>query len=76
MFWLIYVPKFTWICSEVNGVAQTSAQVIISQQGQIIYQTQVAAGPFSIQDLSSAVSGTLDARVEEKQDGRVQEVSS
>ncbi|WP_109399990.1 outer membrane usher protein [Proteus sp. TJ1640] len=65
-------PNLRGYAPEVNGVAQTSAQVIISQQGRIIYQTQVAAGPFSIQDLSSAVSGTLDVRVEE-QDGRVQE---
>lgn len=65
-------PNLRGYAPEVNGVAQTNAQVIISQQGRVIYQTQVAAGPFSIQDLSSAVSGTLDVKVEE-QDGRIQE---
>ncbi|WP_039062213.1 fimbria/pilus outer membrane usher protein, partial [Shigella flexneri] len=56
---------------EVTGVARSNAKVVISQQGRVIYESQVAAGPFRIQELSSSVSGTLDVRVEE-QDGRVQ----
>ena len=38
----------------------------------MLYETQVAAGPFRIQDINDAVSGELDVRVEE-QDGSVQE---
>ena len=36
----------------------------------MLYETLVAAGPFRIQDLNDAVSGSLDVRVEE-QDGTV-----
>ena len=65
-------PNLRGYAPEVSGVAKTNAKVTISQQGRIIYETQVAAGPFSIQDLNSAVSGTLDVRVQE-QDGSVQQ---
>ena len=44
----------------------------MSQQGRIIYETQIAPGPFRIQDLHDAVSGRLDVRIEE-QDGTIQE---
>jgi outer membrane usher protein FimD/PapC len=37
----------------------------------VIYETTVAAGPFRIQELNSALTGRLDVRVEE-QDGSVQ----
>lgn len=65
-------PNLRGYAPEVTGVARTNAKVIISQQGRIIYQSQVAAGPFAIQDLNSAVAGTLDVRVEER-DGTVQQ---
>lgn len=64
-------PDLRGYAPEVVGIAKTNAKVVISQQGRVIYETQVASGPFRIQDLSSAVSGTLDVRVEE-QDGSVQ----
>lgn len=63
-------PNLRGYAPEVTGVAKTNAKVIISQQGRVIYETQVAAGPFRIQDLNTAVSGELDVRVEE-QDGTV-----
>lgn len=56
---------------EVAGVARTNARVVISQEGRVLYETQVAQGPFRIQDLNSSTTGTLDVRVEE-QDGTVQ----
>ncbi len=65
-------PNLRGYAPEVTGVAKTNAKVTISQQGRVIYQSQVAAGPFAIQDLNNAVSGTLDVRVEE-QDGSVQQ---
>lgn len=40
--------------------------------GRVIYETQVPAGPFRIQDLGDSVSGTLHIRIEE-QNGQVQE---
>ncbi len=65
-------PNLRGYAPEVTGVARTNAKVTITQQGRVIYETQVAPGPFRIQDLSDAVSGKLDVRVEE-QDGSVQE---
>ncbi|BEO22615.1 outer membrane usher protein [Serratia nevei] len=65
-------PNLHGYAPEVVGIAKTNARVVISQQGRVIYETQVAMGPFRIQDISEAVSGELDVRVEE-QDGSVQE---
>lgn len=65
-------PNLRGYAPEVSGIAKTNARVIISQQGRVLQETQVAAGPFRIQDINDAVSGQLDIRVEE-QDGSVQE---
>ncbi|WP_419246851.1 outer membrane usher protein [Serratia sp. NFX21] len=65
-------PNLRGYAPEVNGVARTNAKVVISQQGRVLYETQVASGPFRIQDINDAVSGQLDVRIEE-QDGSVQE---
>ena len=65
-------PNLRGYAPEITGIAQGNANVIVSQQGRIIYQTQVPAGPFRIQNLNDAVSGTLNVRVEE-QDGTVKE---
>lgn len=64
-------PNLRGYAPEVTGVARTNARVIISQQGRVLYESQVASGPFRIQDINDAVSGQLDVRVEE-QDGSVQ----
>lgn len=64
-------PNLRGYAPEVTGVARTNAKVVISQQGRVLYETQVAAGPFRIQDINDAVSGKLDVRVEEE-DGTVQ----
>ncbi|MFP2504991.1 fimbria/pilus outer membrane usher protein [Buttiauxella gaviniae] len=63
-------PSLRGYAPEVNGVAESNATVVISQQGRVLYQTDVAPGPFSIQDLDSSVSGTLDVEVRE-QEGEV-----
>lgn len=50
----------------VRGIANTKSSVTIRQNGYIVYQTNVAAGPFEINDLSSmSQSGDLDVTVEE-----------
>ena len=67
-------PNLRGYAPEVAGVARTNARVVISQQGRVLYNTQVPPGPFRIQDLNDAVSGQLDVRVEE-QDGSVQDFS-
>lgn len=63
-------PNLRGYAPEVTGIAKTNAKVTISQQGHVLYETTVAAGPFRIQDLDDTVSGTLDVRVQE-QDGSV-----
>ncbi len=65
-------PNLRGYAPEVTGVAKSNAKVTVSQQGRVLYETTVAAGPFRIQDLNDAVTGDLDVRVEE-QDGSVQE---
>lgn len=67
-------PKLRGYAPEVSGIARTNARVEVSQQGRVIYESTVAAGPFRIQELHSALSGRLDVRVEE-QDGSVQTFS-
>ncbi|HGH0613441.1 TPA: outer membrane usher protein [Yersinia enterocolitica] len=65
-------PNLRGYASEITGVARTNARVVVSQQGRVLSETLVAAGPFRIQNLNSFVSGTLDVRVEEL-DGQVQQ---
>ena len=65
-------PNLRGYAPEVTGVATSNARVTVSQQGRLLYETQVASGPFRIQDISNAVNGKLDVRVEEL-DGSVQE---
>ncbi len=67
-------PKLRGYAPEVSGIARTNAKVTVTQQGRVIYESTVAAGPFRIQELSSALTGRLDVRVEE-QDGSVQTFS-
>ncbi|HDF2343344.1 TPA: outer membrane usher protein [Morganella morganii] len=64
-------PNLRGYAPEVAGVAKTNARVTVKQQGRVIYETTVAAGPFQIRDLSNALSGKLDVEVAE-QDGTVQ----
>lgn len=64
-------PNLRGYAPEVTGVARTNAKVTISQQGRVLYETQVAPGPFRIQTLNDATSGTLDVKVAE-QDGSEQ----
>ncbi|HAW2654331.1 TPA: fimbria/pilus outer membrane usher protein [Escherichia coli] len=62
-------PKLRGYAPQVSGIADTNARVVISQQGRILYDATVPAGPFTIQDLDSSVRGRLDVEVIE-QDGR------
>lgn len=64
-------PGLRGYAPEINGVAKTNANVIVSQQQRVLYQSQVPAGPFRIQDINDAIAGKLDVRIEE-QDGSVQ----
>ncbi|CAK9883931.1 MAG: Outer membrane usher protein PapC [Candidatus Erwinia impunctatus] len=64
-------PNLRGYAPEVAGVARTNAKVVVSQQGRVIYESNVAAGPFRIQELNNAINSELDVRVEE-QDGTAQ----
>ncbi|HDL7100924.1 TPA: fimbria/pilus outer membrane usher protein [Yersinia enterocolitica] len=56
---------------EVRGVATSNARVIISQNGREIYETNVAPGPFVINDLYSTTSqGDLNVEVIEANGSR------
>lgn len=56
----------------VRGIAETNAHIIIRQRGYIIYDANVAPGPFAIEDLyPTGYGGDLDVEVIEA-DGRVQ----
>lgn len=63
-------PSLRGYAPEIRGVAKTNAEVVVSQNGQILYETSVPAGPFNIQQLRNTVRGTLDVTVKE-QDGSV-----
>lgn len=64
-------PNLRGYAPEVSGVARTHAKVTVSQQGRVIYESQVAPGPFRIQSISDSTHGTLDVLVTE-QDGSLQ----
>lgn len=59
-------PGLRGYAPEVTGVAKTNARVTVSQKGRVLYQTQVAPGPFRIQDLNDAVSGELNVEIREQ----------
>ena len=63
-------PSLRGYAPEVRGIAQSNARVTITQNGRVIRETTVPAGPFAIQDLRSGISGTLDVAVTEE-DGSV-----
>lgn len=50
----------------VRGIANSDAQVVIKQNGYVIYQTWVSAGPFEIKDLSQVTAGSdLEVTIKE-----------
>ncbi len=65
-------PNLRGYAPEVVGIARTDAKVTVTQEGRILYETRVAAGPFRIQDINNSVAGQMLVRVEES-DGSTQE---
>lgn len=59
-------PKLRGYAPQISGIADTNARVVISQQGRIIYDSTVPAGPFTVQDLDSSVRGRLDVEIIEQ----------
>lgn len=57
---------------QIRGIAKSHAKIEIRQQGQLIYQTTVAAGQFEINDLyATGYAGELNVRVLES-NGEIQ----
>ncbi|WP_411704586.1 fimbria/pilus outer membrane usher protein [Edaphovirga cremea] len=55
----------------ISGIAQTNARVTVSQNGNVVYQTYVAPGPFRINDLfQNGQSGDMTVTITEA-DGTV-----
>lgn len=63
-------PDLQGYAPEVKGIAKSNAKVTVSQDGRVLHQTTVPAGPFTITNISSGVRGRLQVKVEE-QDGSV-----
>ncbi len=63
-------PSLRGYAPEIRGVARSNATVTVMQNGRVIHEITVPAGPFSLQDLNSGVTGTLDVRITEE-DGSV-----
>lgn len=59
-------PRLRGYAPEIIGVAKTDALVTVTQQGRVIYESTVPAGPFRIQSLDNAIRGTLDVKVTEQ----------
>ncbi|EJD6049232.1 fimbria/pilus outer membrane usher protein [Providencia rettgeri] len=56
-------PNLRGYAPQITGVAASNATVTLSQNGRIITQIKVPAGPFVIKDLSQSVMGTIDVTV-------------
>lgn len=56
-------PKLRGYAPQVTGIAGSNARVIVRQQDRILYDSNVPAGPFTIQDIDSSVRGRLDVEV-------------
>lgn len=65
-------PNLRGYAPDIIGVARTGAKVTVTQQSRVLYEKQVPAGPFRIQDISQSTTGDLHVRIEE-QDGQLQE---
>ncbi|EIP3426855.1 fimbrial outer membrane usher protein StdB, partial [Salmonella enterica] len=63
-------PSLRGYAPQISGIANSNAQVTVSQNGRILYQTRVSPGPFVLPDLSQNISGNLDVSVRES-DGSV-----
>lgn len=58
-------PSLQGYAPQVSGIANSNAQVTVTQKGRLLYQTRVSPGPFVLPALSQNLSGNLDVTVEE-----------
>ena len=61
--------------AQYRGMAETNARVTVTQDGRVIHQTSVPAGPFSIESILPAnTGGDLLVTIQES-DGRIRRFS-
>ncbi|EDV3185033.1 fimbria/pilus outer membrane usher protein, partial [Salmonella enterica subsp. diarizonae] len=58
-------PSLQGYAPQISGIANSNAQVTVSQNGRILYQTRVSPGPFVLPNLSQNISGNLDVTLRE-----------
>lgn len=58
-------PNLRGYAPQITGIAASNATVTLSQDGRILSQVKVPAGPFVINDVSQSVTGTVDVTVTE-----------
>ncbi|WP_447763079.1 fimbria/pilus outer membrane usher protein [Citrobacter freundii] len=63
-------PKLRGYSQQITGIAETNAQVRVSQQGRVLYESSVPAGNFTISDLDTFIKGKLDVEIIE-QNGKI-----
>ncbi|TNV20451.1 fimbrial biogenesis outer membrane usher protein [Buttiauxella sp. B2] len=59
----------------IRGIAETNARVTVTQDGRIIHQTSVPAGPFSIESILPANTGADLLVTIQESDGRIRRFS-
>lgn len=58
-------PSLQGYAPQVTGIANSNAQVTVSQNGRLLYQTRVSPGPFVLPALNRNISGNLDVTLQE-----------
>ncbi|CUI30345.1 Outer membrane usher protein papC precursor [Achromobacter sp. 2789STDY5608621] len=58
-------PSLQGYAPQVTGIANSNAQVTVSQNGRLLYQTRVSPGPFALPALNRNISGNLDVTLQE-----------
>ncbi|OCZ67905.1 fimbrial protein [Achromobacter xylosoxidans] len=58
-------PSLQGYAPQITGIANSNAQVTVSQNGRMLYQTRVSPGPFVLPALSQNISGNLDVALQE-----------
>lgn len=58
-------PSLQGYAPQITGIANSNAEVTVSQNGRLLYQTRVTPGPFVLPALSQNISGSLDVTLQE-----------
>lgn len=58
-------PSLQGYAPQITGIASSNAEVTVSQNGRLLYQTRVSPGPFVLPALSQNISGNLDVTLQE-----------